>query len=76
MAFNINGILLKDKSDYIEKGERKRINSSMRKDLADEYTKLMKQIKKPQSVGFDVFIEMLQNDDKLLTDFVKKVRRY
>lgn len=76
VALNINGILIKDRFDYIEKGERKRINSSMRKDLAEEYSSLMKQIKKPQSVGFDVMVEMLQDNENLLTEFVKRVRRY
>lgn len=75
MAFNINGIIIKDKLDYIQKGKRRRINSTMRNDLYNDFDQLMKQLGKSNSIGFDVFVEML-NDDKILHDFVNRVVKY
>ena len=75
MAFNINGIIIKDKLDYIQNGKRRRINSTMRNDLYNDFNQLMKQLGKSNSIGFDVFVEML-NDDKILHDFVNRVVKY
>lgn len=75
MAFNINGIIIKDKLDYIQKGKRRRINSTMRNDLYNDFDQLMKKLGKSNSIGFDVFVEML-NDDKILHDFVNRVVKY
>ena len=75
MAFNINGIIIKDRLDYIQKGKRRRINSTMRNDLYDDFDKLMKQLGKSNSVGFDVLVEML-HDDRILSDFVNRVVKY
>ena len=76
MAININGILVKYKDDYLRKGIRQRVNSTMRKDLFDEYKELMDNLNKPMSIGFDCFIELLQEDEVLLETFVKRILKY
>lgn len=76
MAININGILVRYKDEYLNKGVRQRLNSTMRKDLFNEYKELMDNLNKPMSIGFDCFIELLQQDEVLLESFAKKVLKY
>lgn len=47
----------------------------MRNDLYDDFEKLMNQLGKPNSIGFDVLVDML-NDDRVLSDFVNRVIKY
>lgn len=76
MGFNINNILVNSKIDYLEKGTRVRVNSTMRKDLAKDFKGLMKKLKRPQSIAFDVLIEMLKEDEDLLKEFIHRILDY
>lgn len=76
MAFILNGQVIKEAGDYLSKGARRRIHSSMRVDLYQDLSNLMKYIDHPMSVGFDVFVEMLQSDEELLKKFVDRVKKY
>ena len=54
MAFIINGQVITEKGDYLSKGERSRLNSTMRTDLHKDFSALMKyHIREHMSVGFD-----------------------
>ena len=76
MAFILNGQVIKEANDYLSKGARRRIHSSMRVDLYQDLSNLMKYINHPMSVGFDVLVEMLQEDEELLKEFIDRVKKY
>ena len=76
MAFILNGQVIKEADDYLSKGARRRIHSSMRVDLYKDFSNLMKYINHPMSVGFDVLVEMLQEDEELLQEFIDRVKKY
>lgn len=77
MAFIINGQVLKEKDDYLSKGDRSRLNSTMRTDLYRDYSLLMKyHVREHMSVGFDVLIEMLQDNPKMLEEFIDRCKKY
>lgn len=76
MAFILNGIEIREKDDYLSKGARRRVHSSMREDLYKDFSNLCKYIDEPMSVGFDVMIEMLQEDEELLNQFIDRCKKY
>lgn len=77
MAFIINGQVLKEKDDYLSKGSRSRLNSTMRSDLYKDFSLLMKHhVREHMSVGFDVLIEMLQDNPDMLQDFINRCKKY
>lgn len=76
MAFVVNGQVIKESNDYLSKGARRRIHSSMREDLYQDFSNLMKYINRPMSIGFDVLIEMLQDNPDMLQEFITRCKRY
>ena len=76
MAFKINGIVIKEKQDYLKKGSRSRIDSTMRTDLKKDIMNLSKYMDKFLSVMLDVWVEMLQDDEDLLQMFIDNCKQY
>lgn len=76
MAFKINGIVIKEKKDYLQKGSRSRIDSTMRTDLKKDIMNLSKYMDKSLSVMLDVWVEMLQDDEDLLQMFIDNCKQY
>lgn len=76
MPFEVNGIQIKSKDDYLSKGSRSKINLSIRSDLKVDIINLSKHTRTPVSVFFDVFVEMLQSDEELLKDFLNECKKY
>lgn len=76
MAFKINGIVIKEKQDYLKKGSRSRIDSTMRTDLKKDIMNLSKYMDKSLSVMLDVWVEMLQDDEDLLQMFIDNCKQY
>lgn len=76
MAFKINGIVIKEKQDYLQKGSRSRIDSTMRTDLKKDIMNLGKYMDKSLSVMLDVWVEMLQDDEDLLQVFIDNCKQY
>lgn len=76
MPFVLNGVTIKLRDDYLAKGERGRLNLSVRKDIKDDIIKLSKHINRPVSVMFDVWVEMLQDNPELLQEFLLRVKKY
>lgn len=76
MAFKINGIVIKEKQDYLQKGSRSRIDSTMRTDLKKDIMNLSKYMDKSLSVMLDVWVEMLQDDEDLLQMFIDNCKQY
>lgn len=73
--FNINGIEVKEGTEYLEH-PRTKVTTTIRRDYYDEYKKLMYSIDREYCKGFDVMIELLSEDEELLHKFVKRVRNY
>lgn len=77
MAFVINGQVIQETGDYLSKGERSRLNSTMRIDLHKDFSALMKyHVREHMSVGFDVLIEMLQDNPDMLNEFITRCKKY
>jgi len=77
LAFIINGQVIKEGDDYLSKGERSRLNSTMRTDLYKDFSALMKyHVREHRSIGFDVLIEMLQDNPDMLREFITRCKRY
>lgn len=77
MAFVINGQVIQETGDYLSKGERSRLNSTMRTDLHKDFSALMKyHVREHMSVGFDVLVEMLQDNPDMLQEFIDRVKKY
>lgn len=72
--FNINGIQIKEGNEYLQY-PRTKVTTTIRKEYYEEYKKLMSLIGQEYSKGFDIMIEMLQDED-LLQEFVHRVRNY
>lgn len=73
MAININGVILKDK-DYLQQ-KREQITTTVEENRLREFRQLMKALNKPTTVGWDMLIDLL-NDENILQEFVHKVRNY
>lgn len=76
MPFIINGIAIKDKFDYINKGSRERINTTMREDLKKDIFNLSGYYNIPLSVMLDVWCLMLQENEVLLNEFINNCKKY
>lgn len=73
--FNINGILIKSGQEYRE-NPRTKITTTIRRDYWNEYKNLMGAINEEYCKGFDIMLEMLSEDEELLSQFVSRVRKY
>lgn len=76
MSFVINGVKIASKDDYLSKGTRSRINSTMRSDLNNEFALLMKHLREPMSIGYDVLVTMLKDNPTMLDEFIKRCKEY
>ncbi|MGL5152073.1 MAG: hypothetical protein ACRC7N_16065 [Clostridium sp.] len=73
MAININGVILKDK-DYLQQ-KREQITTTVEENRLREFRQLMKALNKPTTMGWDMLIDLL-DDENILQEFVHKVRNY
>lgn len=73
--FNYNGIIVKEKSDYL-KNPRTKITTTIRTAYYSEYKKLMSDIDVEMCKGYDIMLELLSEDQELLEKFINRVKKY
>ena len=73
--FNINGKLIKNKIDY-RTHPRTKVTTTIRSSYYNEYKNLMNHINQDYCKGFDIMIELLSEDEELLSKFIDKVKKY
>lgn len=72
--FKINGYEIKDGKEYLE-FPRSKITTTIRTQYLEEYQKLMKSLNRDYCKGYDILIEMLDNDE-FLAEFIDRVKKY
>ena len=73
--FNINGLQIKEGTEYLQH-PRTKVTTTIRNEYYNEYKKLMNAIGEEYCKGFDILIELLSDDEDLLNEFVKRVKKY
>lgn len=66
----------KSKNDYLKKGKRADVHTTINGDLYEDFQIFCLKIKQPQSKSFDVLIDMVLNDEKLLKEFKNRIKLY
>lgn len=73
MAFKIKGYEIKDKQSYLKSTKREKVTTTIEENRLNEYKKLMDALGREYCVGYDMLIDLLE-DQEILNKFIEKVR--
>lgn len=74
--YNIRNTKIKSNKDYLETGERSRLNTNIRIDLKNELEDLSKKIRIPKSKILDVVLFLIFHDEETQKKFIKLLKEY
>ncbi|MGL4571760.1 MAG: hypothetical protein ACRCVJ_11925 [Clostridium sp.] len=73
--FNYNGIIVREKSDYL-KNPRTKVTTTIRADYYEEYKNLMQAINVDMCKGYDIMLKLLSEDQELFKKYIELVKKY